>query len=163
MKCNYEIYQNCSDESEELDKKAAEQMLLHKIKQSYEQPQRIIIRPKISVWKDVLFLAVTLALLVLLLIAFRNIIQLSPKLFVLLCILSGGIFFAVSAKKALITAIILYQKYAPEIVRSACLFEPSCSEYMKISVNKYGVCKGFVKGIKRIIRCRYPNGGVDEP
>lgn len=56
MKCNYKIYEEISGEMPETDVQIAEQMLLAKIKQSYEQPQRIVIRPKISVWKDVLLL-----------------------------------------------------------------------------------------------------------
>ncbi|MCM1008391.1 MAG: membrane protein insertion efficiency factor YidD [Ruminococcus flavefaciens] len=62
----------------------------------------------------------------------------------------------------MIILISLYQKYAPESIRSACLFEPCCSEYMKLSIMKYGVIKGLFKGIKRILRYRYPNGGIDE-
>lgn len=57
----------------------------------------------------------------------------------------------------------LYQRYAPTSVRQACRFEPSCSEYMKLAILKYGIIKGISKGWKRILRCRYPNGGIDYP
>ncbi len=163
MKCNYKIYENYSGEMPEADVQIAEQILLTKIRQSYEQPQRIVIRPKISVWKDVLLLILTLTVIVVSLILTLMLTSISRLLFVVVCILSGVLYLAVFSKKLLITAIVIYQKYAPEFVRSSCLFEPCCSEYMKISINKYGVCKGFVKGIKRISRCRYPNGGIDEP
>ncbi len=163
MKCNYKIYEENSGEMPEADVQIAEQILLTKIKQSYEQPQRIVIRPKISVWKDLLLLILTLVTIVISLILTLMLTNISQELFTAICILSGVLYSIVFLKKLLITAIVIYQKYAPEFVRSSCLFEPCCSEYMKISINKYGVCKGFVKGIKRISRCRYPNGGIDEP
>lgn len=48
-------------------------------------------------------------------------------------------------------------------MRGACLFTPTCSEYMIISLNKYGALKGLLMGLSRIIRCRPPNGGEDYP
>lgn len=57
----------------------------------------------------------------------------------------------------------LYQKFAPEKVRRSCLFYPSCSQYMLLAIEKYGFWKGFWKGLKRLGRCRYPNGGEDYP
>ena len=57
----------------------------------------------------------------------------------------------------------LYQKIAPLKLRNSCRFEPSCSNYMIIAINKYGVLKGFFLGLKRIIRCRIPNSGYDYP
>jgi putative membrane protein insertion efficiency factor len=42
--------------------------------------------------------------------------------------------------------------------RAACRFTPTCSEYTKQSIEKYGVIKGTWMGMKRISRCR-PGGG----
>ncbi|HDT15252.1 MAG TPA: membrane protein insertion efficiency factor YidD [Firmicutes bacterium] len=44
-----------------------------------------------------------------------------------------------------------------------CLFVPSCSEYTKLAVKKYGFFKGVFMGLGRIKRCRPGNGGVDYP
>lgn len=163
MKLNYRIYEQHSGEMPESDTKHVEQILLAQVKQSCEKMQRTVIRPKIPVWKDVILLTSVIATIISALIIIRVFTDISTVLFVIICILCGAVYLTLFAKKLLLTVIILYQKYAPEIMRSSCLFEPCCSEYMKIAVNKYGVCKGFVKGIKRISRCRYPNGGVDEP
>ena len=57
----------------------------------------------------------------------------------------------------------IYQRYAPEEIRLSCVFEPSCSEYMILSIKKYGVIQGSIKGIKRLKRCHFPNGGTDYP
>ncbi|MEE1110916.1 MAG: membrane protein insertion efficiency factor YidD [Alphaproteobacteria bacterium] len=42
--------------------------------------------------------------------------------------------------------------------RAACRFTPTCSEYTKQAIMKYGVFYGTWLGIKRICRCR-PAGG----
>lgn len=63
----------------------------------------------------------------------------------------------------IITLINLYQRTASTRVRRSCRFEPSCSNYMIESINKYGTILGLGKGINRLIRCRPPNGGVDKP
>ena len=56
-----------------------------------------------------------------------------------------------------------YQRTAPTSLRQCCRFSPSCSEYMILAVEKYGATIGFFKGIKRILRCRKPNEGIDFP
>lgn len=60
-------------------------------------------------------------------------------------------------KKILIKLIDIYQ-ITPLHCHSMCRFTPTCSEYMKESINIYGI-KGIKKGIKRIFRC-HPFGKV---
>lgn len=162
MKYNYKIYENPLRELPESNHKCAEQMILEKIQQ--EQCGREIVRPKIKVWKDVLKLVISVVITIAVLLLLHRLFQeYHSAVFVLLCVFLEGIWCVFNLKKLLLTLIILYQKYAPEKVRSACLFEPCCSEYMKRAIGKYGVFTGIFKGIKRIFRCRYPNGGIDEP
>ena len=43
-----------------------------------------------------------------------------------------------------------------------CIYEPSCSEYTYQSIDKFGVFKGSILGIKRIISCNpFSKGGYD--
>jgi putative membrane protein insertion efficiency factor len=63
----------------------------------------------------------------------------------------------------MVSLILLYQKMAPKKLRDSCRFEPSCSNYMIIAINKYGVIKGINLGLKRLFRCHIPNGGYDYP
>ncbi|MCG2714121.1 MAG: membrane protein insertion efficiency factor YidD [Candidatus Omnitrophica bacterium] len=56
----------------------------------------------------------------------------------------------VNLTQALITA---YQKYIRPAIPATCRFEPSCSEYAKQAILKYGIIKGVFKGITRICRC----------
>ena len=59
----------------------------------------------------------------------------------------------VRMKYILIKLIEFYQA-TPLHSHQACRFIPTCSEYMKQSIIEYGVFKGLLNGIKRILRCR---------
>lgn len=74
-----------------------------------------------------------------------------------------SIYFLLRLREMIIWFIRVYQCYAPDDMRLSCVFEPSCSEYMILSVKKFGVFRGGIKGIKRLKRCHYPNGGKDYP
>lgn len=80
-----------------------------------------------------------------------------------LCLAAVVIYILAIAKKAIIWIVHLYQHRASDQVRLQCVFEPSCSEYMILAVEKYGAIKGLLKGIDRLRRCHPPNGGVDYP
>ena len=66
-------------------------------------------------------------------------------------------------KRVLTWIIGLYQKYIsldqgilPKYLgfsRQTCIFYPTCSEYTKQAIQKYGVVKGVWFGIKRILKC----------
>ena len=55
-------------------------------------------------------------------------------------------------KQQLIKMINVYQKM-PLHSHSLCRFYPTCSEYMKESIIKYGSVKGLGVGMKRLLRC----------
>ncbi|MGH9338423.1 MAG: membrane protein insertion efficiency factor YidD [Acidobacteriota bacterium] len=56
----------------------------------------------------------------------------------------------------------LYQKAISPILPRACRFHPSCSEYMRRAIEKWGVRKGIFLGIRRIVKCHPWNpGGMD--
>lgn len=45
-----------------------------------------------------------------------------------------------------------------------CRFTPSCSEYARLAILRYGAVKGGLKAVWRILRCNPCNrGGVDLP
>ncbi len=73
------------------------------------------------------------------------------------------LYLFIRAKSILIFLVECYQLLAPTKIRMNCRFEPSCSDYMIASIKKYGAWKGLVKGLGRIHRCHYPNGGYDYP
>ena len=53
----------------------------------------------------------------------------------------------------LINLISFYQKNISVLTKPSCVFYPTCSEYAKEAVNKYGVIKGSRLSIWRILRC----------
>lgn len=162
LKNTYTTHTYTTSELNEDNPQLAEQMILEQIRK--ENSLKKVIRPEIKVWKDLLQLAVSVVVTISLLLLVRILFpKLYSLIFFLLCVITGVIWCIFNLKRLLINLIILYQKYAPEKVRSACLFEPCCSEYMKQAILKYGVISGTFRGIKRILRCRYPNGGIDEP
>lgn len=59
--------------------------------------------------------------------------------------------------------VLMYKAYAPLKVRNECRFTPTCSTYMLIAIRKYGLIVGIFKGVRRICRCKPPNGGEDWP
>lgn len=75
----------------------------------------------------------------------------------------NSIYFGLTLKKGIICGIRIYQRYSPDSLRNKCRFEPSCSEYMILAINKYGLLKGMIRGIMRLRRCNINNGGVDLP
>ena len=68
-------------------------------------------------------------------------------------------------KKILIFLIEKYQKHISFFFESKgikCKFYPTCSEYMKQAITKYGAFKGIFLGIKRILKCNpFSKGGYD--
>ncbi|MDE6481226.1 MAG: membrane protein insertion efficiency factor YidD [Alphaproteobacteria bacterium] len=62
--------------------------------------------------------------------------------------------------KIAIALIRFYQKCISPVIggRAACRFTPSCSEYTRIAIERHGVVRGCVMGVRRILRCR-PGGG----
>ena len=73
------------------------------------------------------------------------------------------LYLFVRAKSVMVFGIECYQLLAPARIRMRCRFEPSCSDYAIASIRKYGAWRGLVRSIKRVRRCKPPNGGYDYP
>ncbi len=70
--------------------------------------------------------------------------------------------FATRARTAIragfILPIRLYQRLVSPLLGSNCRYFPTCSEYAARAVERYGVLRGTLKGIVRIMSC-HPFGG----
>jgi putative membrane protein insertion efficiency factor len=65
-------------------------------------------------------------------------------------------------KKSVLFLIKFYKMVISPFLGRACVFEPTCSVYAMEAVGKYGVLKGSVKSIYRILRCNpFSKGGFD--
>ena len=68
-------------------------------------------------------------------------------------------------RKLFINLIEWYQKNISKFLESKnikCKYYPTCSEYTKQAIEKYGVLKGFILGAIRILKCNpFSKGGYD--
>jgi len=65
-------------------------------------------------------------------------------------------------KNFLLFLINIYQKFS-KLTPPVCRFTPTCSEYMKQAITKYGIIKGLWLGIKRICKCHPLHPGGYDP
>jgi len=64
----------------------------------------------------------------------------------------------------LIGLIKLYKNSVSIFLPPSCKFYPSCSEYSIISIEKYGILKGILLSIFRVLRCNpFSKGGINFP
>ncbi len=55
-----------------------------------------------------------------------------------------------------------YQRNISPLKRTKCPYIPSCSEYTRQAIEKYGPLKGTAMGTWRIMRCNpFSHGGYD--
>lgn len=56
-------------------------------------------------------------------------------------------------KKVILFLIKIYQNLLSPFKRRSCVFYPSCSEYSKEAISKYGARKGISMSLVRVMRC----------
>ncbi|KKT72340.1 MAG: hypothetical protein UW69_C0095G0003 [Microgenomates group bacterium GW2011_GWA2_44_7] len=75
-------------------------------------------------------------------------------------------------KASVLKLIRFYQKYLSFdtglfkflfLTDKACRFTPRCSEYTYQAIDRYGLYKGSILGLKRILRCHPWNPGGHDP
>jgi len=67
-------------------------------------------------------------------------------------------------KWLLLKAIDFYRKYISPLKRQpTCRFSPTCSEYARVAVERFGALKGGYLAIRRILRCHPFNPGGWDP
>ena len=65
-------------------------------------------------------------------------------------------------KDKMVRLINSYQKHVSPYLNTQCKFYPTCSEYTKQAIDKYGVIEGTFKGTMRILKCNpFSKGGYD--
>jgi uncharacterized protein len=64
--------------------------------------------------------------------------------------------------KAVISLINIYKYLISPLLGNNCRFLPTCSEYTKESIIKFGLVYGVWLGLKRIVKCHpWGKGGYD--
>ncbi|HEV3333590.1 MAG TPA: membrane protein insertion efficiency factor YidD [Bryobacteraceae bacterium] len=55
-----------------------------------------------------------------------------------------------------------YKWILSPVLPSACRFHPTCSDYMREAVERYGAARGVWMGMRRLLRCHpFQAGGYD--
>lgn len=64
----------------------------------------------------------------------------------------------------LVAGVRCYQIILRPLFPAVCRFQPGCSEYFILAVQKYGPLRGACKGVARLCRCHpWHPGGYDPP
>jgi putative membrane protein insertion efficiency factor len=65
-------------------------------------------------------------------------------------------------RKAAVILLIGYKRFLSPLLPSACRFYPTCSEYMREAIERYGVARGGWMGLCRLLKCHpFHAGGFD--
>ncbi|HWR44033.1 membrane protein insertion efficiency factor YidD [Sporomusa sp.] len=63
----------------------------------------------------------------------------------------------------IVGAIKFYRLFISPLKPPSCRFVPTCSEYALTAIERYGVTRGLVMAIRRILRCHPFNPGGYDP
>ena len=64
---------------------------------------------------------------------------------------------------AVVGLIRLYKRTLSPLLPAACRFYPTCSEYTREAIERYGIAHGAWLGAKRLARCHPFNPGGYDP
>jgi uncharacterized protein len=57
-----------------------------------------------------------------------------------------------------------YQRAISPAIPKRCKYHPSCSQYVVTAFRRYGILRGLVLSVWRLLRCNpWSHGGVDYP
>ena len=66
--------------------------------------------------------------------------------------------------RTLVALLELYKRRLSPLLPDACRFSPTCSEYARLAVLRYGAWRGSVRALARLARCQpFGLGGIDLP
>ncbi len=68
-----------------------------------------------------------------------------------------------TAQKLIIIPINAYQRWLSPLLGNNCRFNPTCSSYAILAVERFGAIKGCWLAIKRIFKCHPLHPGGEDP
>jgi len=67
-----------------------------------------------------------------------------------------------AARAVVVAPIVFYQKFISPGIPRRCRYEPTCSRYAVQAVQRYGILRGIVLAVWRVLRCNpWSPGGFD--
>jgi putative membrane protein insertion efficiency factor len=65
--------------------------------------------------------------------------------------------------RLLLALIAFYKRWLSPLLGARCRFHPSCSDYARVAIARFGPARGGVLAVWRILRCQpFSAGGIDE-
>jgi putative component of membrane protein insertase Oxa1/YidC/SpoIIIJ protein YidD len=127
--------------------------------------KRKVIRPDMDISRACFFTVAFICIVLLISISVNALFNIPGETNRIISFLSCFVLgIAICKKKIIIGIVELYQHYAPEHIRRKCLLKPTCSEYMILAIEKYGVIRGVYKGMYRLlVKCRGTIYYIDFP
>ena len=66
--------------------------------------------------------------------------------------------------RLLAALLVAYKRWISPLLVPACRFSPTCSEYARLALLRYGFWRGGIRAVGRILRCHpFHPGGIDLP
>jgi len=66
------------------------------------------------------------------------------------------------ARRILVAPIVAYQRVISPALPRRCKYEPTCSEYAAQAIGRFGILRGLVLAVWRLLRCNpWSLGGFD--
>jgi putative membrane protein insertion efficiency factor len=67
-------------------------------------------------------------------------------------------------RRLVLAPIRLYSRFISPALPPRCKYHPSCSSYAVQAIERYGILRGLVLGVWRVLRCNpWSHGGYDPP
>jgi putative membrane protein insertion efficiency factor len=67
------------------------------------------------------------------------------------------------ARRIALFFISLYQRWISPLLPPSCRFEPSCSRYAADAIQEFGLCRGLLKALWRLLKCHPLHPGGYDP
>lgn len=67
------------------------------------------------------------------------------------------------AQRAALALIALYQRLVSPLLPGCCRFEPSCSSYAAGAIERFGLSRGLMKALLRLMKCHPLHPGGHDP
>ncbi|HJG37378.1 MAG TPA: membrane protein insertion efficiency factor YidD [Enorma phocaeensis] len=66
-------------------------------------------------------------------------------------------------RRAAVMPIRFYQRFISPLLPASCIYRPTCSQYAVQAIERYGVIRGFLLALRRIMRCNPLHSGGYDP